>query len=100
MMVTITYDDGISFEAELNGTTYITDSNPYFPEGRFNARITGERYAAAVYNVEPVELPSPDGRYWFFFLPYSQEAARQKEMEDTIQMLTDCLLEMSERLYS
>ena len=40
------------------------------------------------------------GLYWFAFRELSAEELRQKELEDTIQMLTDCLLEMSELIYS
>ena len=41
-----------------------------------------------------------DDKYHFTFREISTDIIRQREFENTIQVLTDCLLEMSEMVYA
>ena len=98
---TITFADNSTLSSDYNGDCFITDEKPDFPDDLSVIEIDriGEE-EETLYNAELMECASADGRYWFSFREPSPEERRQKELEDTIQMLTDCLLEMSELIYS
>ena len=100
MKANIGFANGSEITAELNGTCFITDVKPEFPEDLTVVTVTCGDEASELHNVEIIECASVDGRYWFSFRELSPEEKRQRELEDAIQMLTDCLLEMSEAVYA
>lgn len=99
----ITFADGTIIYAENNGNCYITDTRPAFPDNLSDVTVqisNGDTSRGQIYqHAEVIECANVDGRYWFAFRELSPEELRQKELNDTIQMLTDCLLEMSETVY-
>ena len=100
MNVRIRFKDGAELTAERNGDCYITDTKPNFPDDLSVVWINNGAYETVIKNAEIAECAAVDGRYWFAFIETPAEVLRQRELEDTIQMLTDCLLEMSELIYS
>ena len=100
MNVSIRFKDGTGLNAERNGDCYITDTKPDFPEDLSVVWIGDGSSETALHNAELTECAVTDGRYWFAFIETPADVLRQRELEDTIQMLTDCLLEMSELVYS
>ena len=93
------------FPAEQNGDCYIVDSKADILvslDGAFNVTVTADdpinnrEYS----NAELIEPYSIDGRYWFAFRELTSEELKQKKLEETIELLTDCLLEMSETVYA
>ena len=76
--VIITFADGTSINAELNGTSYITDSKPDFPDDLSIVTITtGPETNMTIENARIIPCASVDGRFWFAILSTSQ-----KEIED------------------
>ena len=101
MEVRIAYGEGQVIFAENNGDCYITDAKPDIPKELLAVTVTADdpAYDRTYHNAELLECASVDGRYWFAFHELTADEQRQKEYEDTIQMLTDCILEMSEIIY-
>lgn len=103
MNVNITID-GYMFAAENNGDCYIVDrkSDVRIPDGVFDVHITADNPAnnREYHNAELIEPYSIDGRYWFAFRELSPMELRMRDLENVNQMLTDCLLEMSETVYA
>jgi len=75
--VIITFADGTSINAELNGTSYITDNKPDFPDDLSIVTITGPKTNMTIENARIITCASVDGRFWFAILSTSQ-----KEIED------------------
>lgn len=107
----ITFKNGIQINVRRNGDCFYTDGKPEFPSDLSLVIITGiddewsldfivREYMETLHNTVVEELPAEHGQYVFAFHELSPEELREKELNDTIQMLTDCLLEMSELLYS
>ena len=93
------------FPAEQNGDCYIVDRKAEILvslDGVYDVTITAdEPYNNRIYhNAELIECASVDGRYWFSFRELSPMELRLRELEETNQMLTDCMLEISEQIYS
>ena len=98
MEVTITFTDGSTVEAELNGNCYITDQKPEIPDDLSEVTVTGAE--EKVYkNARLLESASVDGRYWFSFLEETKEekmaveVAKQRADIDFIAMVSDIDLE-------
>ena len=102
MPVKLSFTNGLMISAELNGNCFITDARPDFPDDLSSVTVESDEefYKREYHNVELIECTCLDSRYWFALRERSPEEMRQKELDDTIQMLTDCLLEMSELIYS
>ena len=101
MDIRITFANGSGLDAEVNGNCYITDTRPEFPDDLSVVTVTADSiYNNRTYrNAQIIECASTDGRYWFTFHELSPVEVRLKELEDTNQMLTDCILEITEKLY-
>ena len=94
--VTITFPDGETIDAELNGNCCITDSKPDFPEDMSLVTVEGEDTHWVFRNAEIIEAYSIDGRYWWAFreIPEAEIAAARMDAQVTYTALvTDTLLE-------
>ena len=98
--VTIRFKNAEEITAEQNGDCYITEAKPDFPDDLSYVIIVDAVRRYALRDVAIVDCASIDGRYWFVFRELSPGEIRERELESTIQMLTDCLLEISEQIYS
>ena len=98
--VTIVFGDGTAIEAERNGDCFITNEKPGFPDDLSTVTVTDAQTVYELRDAELIECASVDGRYWFTFRELSPMELRLRELEETNQMLTGCLLEMSELIYS
>lgn len=78
--VKIIFSDGTEIVAEQNGTCYIVDEKPDFPED-LSTVIIGEQ---VLENVALVECASIDGRYWFAFRQLSPQEIWMAEIEDAL----------------
>ncbi len=98
MEVTITFADGSSISAELNGSCYITKKKPTFPEDLSEVTVTGAEEKTFT-NAEVVEAASVDGRYWFSFSEETKDEKVDKALEkqradiDFIALMSDIDLE-------
>ena len=97
---TLIFNNGTTLQTERNGDCFIVDNKPIFPDDLSIVIINNDFGQQVRYNVEIIEPPSPDGKYWFAFRELSPEELEQNAMKNAIQMLTDCLLEMSEIIYA
>lgn len=98
--VTITFTDGSQILAEQNGSCFITGEKPDFPDDLSEVVISSDSDEYTLHNAELIECASVDGRYWFSFTETTNDEIRQRELENAIQLLTDCVLEMSETIYA
>lgn len=65
MQVKIIFIDETTIIAELNGSTYITEDRPIFPEDLSTVTIKSDSQIQILHNVEIVECASIDDRFWF-----------------------------------
>lgn len=101
VLITINSDSAeMTINAEINGDCYITESKPSFPDNISSVVISEGQTDTILHHAVPIECASVDGRYWFSFRELTPEEIRQGELDNTLQMLTDCLLEMSETVYA
>ena len=100
MYATIIFSNGAEITTQSNGNCFITDIKPEFPDDLSVVMIDEQSTQTVFKNAELIECASIDNRYWFAFRELSIEEIRQKELEDTIQMLTDGILEISETVYA
>ncbi len=99
MEVRLTFNDGTSVVAEQNANTYITAAQPAFPEDLSVVTVESDDQAQVFRNVTIQECASVDGRYWFALLEETEQARVIRELRETNDMLTECILEMSEIIY-
>ena len=103
MEAKITFKDGSEITAEANGNNYITESEPEFPEDLSVVTVRTEGEGAeeekVFHNPKVTECASLDGRFWFAFVEESEQDKVIRELQEQNDMLTECLLEMSEIVY-
>lgn len=99
MEVRIIFNDGTSVVAEQNANTYITAAQPVFPDDLSVVTVESDNQAQVFRNVTIQECASVDGRYWFGLLEETEQARVIRELRETNDMLTECILEMSEIIY-
>ena len=87
--VTITFNDGTVIEADKNGSCYIVDAEPTFPDDLTGIEITGDE-TRTIEDGRIAESASTDGRYWFTILEISSIDNGQLRAD------IDYLLELSE----
>lgn len=83
MEVTIRFSDGTEITAEQNGTTYIVDEEPTFPEDLSEVEIEGEEGTTTIENAEIIECAKVPGdeRYWFTVIPQTRNL--EEEVDQT-----------------
>lgn len=95
-IVNITFKNGQTLEAELNGTSLITNIKPDFPNDLSEVSVDGERIHERYKNPKIVECVSVDGRYWFSFqeIPESERIIKQMQANiEYIAMMADITME-------
>lgn len=96
MEAKITFKDGSSINAEVNGSCYIVDENPGFPADLSVVNVKDEDGEKVFKNAQVIECASVDGRYWFSFLETSEEELEKEKIDAQIMytaLMTDTLLE-------
>ena len=91
-MATIVFRDGTQLTAEQNGTCFILDGKPDFPEDLSVVRIEGE-YTSVLHNAVLIECASVDGRYWFSFTEKTAEEIEKELLHESVAALEDALCE-------
>lgn len=112
---TLTLSDGSKLEnLQLNGNNFLseTEVTPATFAGKLSeVRITASGtpteprpYPDTLHDAELVQITTPDetpdGRWWFILREIPEEERYRKEMEQKNEMLTQCLMEMSEIVYA
>lgn len=100
MEARVYFKDGTEIRAEKNADCLICRDKPEIPEDLSSVIVQwGENEEKRYTDAELVECASIDGRYWFTFSEKPEAAKKEEKMQATIDMLTDCILEMSEIIY-
>ena len=99
MTVNITID-GFMFSAKNNGTCYITDAKPNFPDDLFTVVVTSDdpMQNYIYHNAELIECYSIDGRYWFAFRELSSDELYRKQLDNERDMVLDLISEQEYQL--
>lgn len=93
--VTITFSDGSTVEADVNGNCFIVDEKPVFPKDLSEVSISGEE-EQTIHHAEIIEAASTDGRYWFVLREIPQNELEREKMDSQIlftAVMTDTLIE-------
>ena len=99
MEARIIFEDGTELTAEKNGDCFITEQKPEFPEELGHVIAESEENTREWENAKLIECASNDGNYWFSFTEIPEEDMEKAAMRAEIDMLTECILEMSEVVY-
>ena len=99
MEAKIIYTDGTEMTVEKNADCYIVPTKPEFPADLSCVIVKSEQGDREYHDALLVECASIDGRYWFAFIEESQSDKAFRELRETNNMLTECILEMSEIIY-
>ena len=99
MEAKIIFKDGSELTAEVNGSCYITESEPEFPEDLSVVTVQGEGEDKVFHNPKVTECAPTDGRFWFAFVEETEQEKTIRELREQNDMITECLLEMSEIVY-
>lgn len=84
METKVKLSNGIEFIAEDRDGSYVTDKRPEFPAGIFGVELLSDTRSEKLDQVRLVECFSVDGRYWFNFLPLSEQEKRIVELENAL----------------
>jgi len=76
--ISITFNDGTIIKAVKNGTCYIVDEKPEFPDDLTNISIEESNSTTYIEFGKIVDIQSNDGKYWFAIDAVS-EAERANE---------------------
>ena len=99
MEATIKFKGGEVIVAEENGGSYITDVKPEFPEDLDDLQIETEQGVKTFAHAQLVECAHTDRAYWFSFIEADPRDIQIAELKAENDMLTECILEMSEVVY-
>lgn len=112
---TLTLSDGSKLEnLQLNGNNFLSETE--VTPATFAGKLSEVRITASSTPTEPLPYPetmhdaelvqitpaseTPDGKWWFILREIPEEERYRKEMEQKNEMLTQCLMEMSEIVYA
>lgn len=91
--VKIRFTDGTEIEAEKNGSSYIVDVEPDFPDDLSEVEIETDQGTETVENAMVVKCAGTDARYWFTIIPKSinlaDEIAQLRADTDYIAAIQD-----------
>ena len=99
MEAKIIYKDGTEMIVEKNGDCYILPSKPEFPDDLSIVTVESEEGNKTFTDAFLIECASIDGRFWFAFGEESPMDKTFRELRESNDMLTECILEMSEIIY-
>ena len=99
MEATIIFKDGTEMAAEKNGTCFILPQKPAFPDDLSEVTVESGEDTRVYRNAVLTECASVDGRCWFTFTEESALEKTIRELREANDMLTECILEMSEMIY-
>jgi hypothetical protein len=88
-MEKITFKDGTVINAEKNGSCFIVDEKPSFPEDLKEITIEGEGGTTEIGNGRIVESASVDGRYWFAVIEIPEAELEKQATADAIMELSE-----------
>lgn len=101
MNVKIIFNDKTELIAQQNGNCYILDKEYCFPDDLTNITVIGEEDGTTIVIDSAIVQPcsSVDGKYWFAFVQETKEQKMIRELREQNDVLTECLLEISEIIY-
>ena len=85
--VTIVFADGTELEVEKNGTCFIVDEEPEFPEDLSEVTITEDGKDTVIENAEIVECAATDDRYWFAIIEIPESVREAKQVRSDIDYI-------------
>lgn len=88
-MEKITFKDGTVVNAEKNGSCFIVDEKPSFPENLKEIMIEGENGTIEISNGRIVESASVDGKYWFTIIEIPEAELEKQATADAIMELSE-----------
>ena len=99
-IVKIIFTNGSIITAEQNGTCFITDAKPDFPDDLSTVIVTGDDPLPnyTYHNTEIIECASIDGRYWFAFHELTPDELYRKQLDDERSMMLDLIAEQEYQL--
>ena len=99
MEARITFKNGETLTVEKNGDSYIMQNKPVLPADLSLVTVESEDGSREYHDAILIECASVDGRYWFAFNEESEADKTIRELQESNDMLTECILEMSEIIY-
>lgn len=96
MEAKIIFKDGTQITAEQNGTCYILNEKPEFPEDMTGLIIQKEDGNIEFQYPLLIECASIDGNYWFSFMEEPADQKVIRELKEENAMLEDAILELAE----
>ena len=96
MEAKIVFKNGTELMTEMNGSSFIVDERPAFPDDLSTINVITEQGERVLHNVIAAECASVDGRFWFGFIEQSQEDMTQEKRDAQIlfkALMTDTLIE-------
>lgn len=91
----IIFKDGTELDVEVNGSCYICDDEPEFPDDLSKVIIVTDDTETEISNASVQECASVDGRYWFSFVTATEFDKLESQVMFTA-LMTDTLLEEME----
>lgn len=90
--VTIQFPNGTQLTAEQNGSCYIVDTKPAFPDDLSVVEVMGDE-PKVFHNAFVQDCASVDGRYWFAFVEKTQDELFRQQMQEDMASIEDALCE-------
>ena len=99
MEAKIIFKNGTELIVEKNGSCFIANEKPDFPEDLTEVVETGEEEKRIYHDAYLIECASVDKKYWFTFGEETESEKTIRRLREDNDMLTECILEMSEIVY-
>lgn len=96
MEAKIIFKDKSKITAEVNGSCYITESEPEFPEDLSIVTVKEGKVTTTYVNASVQECASVDGRYWFAFVEESEQERTIRELREDNETLAEAIVELAE----
>lgn len=96
MEAKIIFKDKSEITAEVNGSCYITESKPEFPEDLSVVTVEEDEATKTFANARVQECASVDGLYWFTFVEESEQERTIRELREDNETLAEAIVELAE----
>lgn len=83
----IIFKSGVEIDAELNGSSLITDFKPNFPSDISGVKVVAGKQEIIYENPDIVECASFDGRYWFALIEISSRERAEKQIRANVEYI-------------